>query len=191
MTAPVAKDFPGTIPSEWWRRYCAPDTGDPATRARLKRCDSFAETLGVSAAMLLARRLGALRDVEDRRLETALGLARVLAHITTDDVRTPMRAAGWPSFPGDRTEGDVEGSQRPKLSELRFRRLLQTGGGEEQVTAFVRLIRLLGGQVNVAALARDYLNWDRDTTKHRWAFDYYAASTAAPATVLSTMETEA
>ena len=191
MTAPVAKDYPGTMASGWWKRYCAPDTGDPATRARLKRCGSFTEALGVPAAILLARQLGALKDVGDRRLESALGLARVLANISADDIRPPMRAAGWPSFPGDKREADVDGSQRPRLSELRFRRLLQTGGGEEQVTAFVRLIRLLGGQVNVAALARDYLNWDRDTTKHRWAFDYYAASTAAPATVLSTMETEA
>lgn len=191
MTVPITGHYPGTISSEWWKRYCAPDAGDPATRARLKRCGSFTEALGVPAAILLARQLGALKDVGDRRLESALGLARVLANIVADDALSPMRAAGWPSFPGDKREADLDGSQRPRLSELRFRRLLQTGGGEEQVTAFIRLIRLLGGQVNVAALARDYLTWHQDTTKHRWAFDYYAASTAAPATVPPTMETEA
>jgi CRISPR type I-E-associated protein CasB/Cse2 len=145
------------------------------------------ETLSIPAAVGLARRLGAIREpLDERRLGDALGLARVLAHVTTDTGVTAMRAAGWGSFPGERREADADPAQRPRLSEVRFRRLLQTGSGEEQVFMFTRLIRLIGGEVNVAALARDYLAWYWDSTRHRWAFEYYAAAVAAPAFVQPT-----
>jgi CRISPR system Cascade subunit CasB len=139
----------------------------------------------------LARRLGAIREpLDERRLEDALGLARVLAHVTSDTTITAMRSAGWGSFPGERREVDADPAARPRLSEVRFRRLLQADGGEEQVVMFTRLIRLIGGEVNVAALARDYLAWHWDSTRHRWAFEYYAAGVAAPASLQPTMGDE-
>lgn len=146
----------------------------------------------VPAAVGLARRLGAIREpLDERRLERALGLARVLAHVTSDTTVTAMRAAGWGSFPGERREADVDAAARPRLSEARFRRLLQADGGEEQVLMFTRLVHLVGGEVNVAALARDYLTWHRDSTRYRWAFEYYAAGAAAPASVQPTIGDEA
>jgi hypothetical protein len=51
--------------------------------------------------------------------------------------------------------------------------------GEEQVDAFIRLIKLLGRTASVPAVARDFLHWN-DKTKQSWAFDYYAAGVAAP-----------
>jgi CRISPR system Cascade subunit CasB len=95
-----------------------------------------------------------------------------------------MQAAGWRSFPNDRRESDA-GEDRPRLSEARFRRLLEVGSGEEQVAAFVRLVRLLDGEMNVAVLATDFLDWTDpvrgERVRSRWAFDYYAAGMAAPA----------
>jgi len=121
---------------------------------------------------------------DDWRITSALDLARVLAHIREDDPRQrPMQAAGWKSFPGDRRESDA-GEGRPRLSEARFRRLLHSGRGEERVSAFARLIALLGGTVNVAELANDFWHWN-DRTKRRWAFDYYAAGIATPPDSLS------
>lgn len=89
-----------------------------------------------------------------------------------------MRSAGWRRFPGEAKESDA-GADAPKLSELRFRRLLQTERGEEQVTAFVRLVQLLGGKIDVARLADDFVFWN-DRVKREWAFDYYAAGIAMP-----------
>jgi len=177
----------GDTARKWWVSICDPQQGDAAGRARLKRCRSATEALTIPAALGLARRLGAIREPLDRRrLEGVLGLARVLAHVTSDSAVTAMRAAGWGSFPGERREADADTGARPRLSEVRFRRLLQTEGGEEQVVMFTRLVRLIGGEVNIAALARDYLTWDWDTTRHRWAFEYYAAGAAAPASLQPT-----
>lgn len=166
----------------WWKRHCDPVDGDPGTRARLRRCRSAVEALGVPAAVSLARQLGMGRDAardDDWHVLAGLNLARVLAHVTEHDAhQRPMRAAGWKSFPGDRKESEA-GEDRPRLSEARFRRLLDTPRGEEQVAAFIRLVAMLGGTVNVAALAEDFWYWS-DLTKRRWAFDYYAAASATP-----------
>lgn len=170
---------------EWWKDYFGPPDGDAAARAKLRRCHSAADAARVDAAIDLTRRLGAARFESPRecaRAEAVLNLARVLAHVRADDPRQrPMQAAGWKKFPGSRRESDA-GDDRPSLSEARFRRLLETGAGEEQATAFIRLVELLGESVNVAELARDFLDWSdeyrRDRVRMRWAFDYYNAWTS-------------
>ena len=172
----------------WWSRYCDPASRDRDTsvRSRLQRCRDPVEVLTIAPAILLARQVGALRpgrDDNDPRLIAAVSLARVLAHIKEHSSMAPLRAAGWKTFPNDGRESDV-GAERPRLSEARFRRLIETGPGEEQVAAFVRLIRLLDGAVNVSAIAVDFLDWShpvrRQRVRQRWAFDYYAAGSAAP-----------
>jgi CRISPR type I-E-associated protein CasB/Cse2 len=132
-------------------------------------------------AVALARRLDALRtDVRetDPRIDVALGLARVLAHVREDSTLRPMRAAGWSRFPSESVRSS--GDDQPKLAEVRFRRLLEVRQGEELVTAFVRLIDLLGNTVNVSDLSYAFVRWDKDEVRRKWAFDYYAASGAAP-----------
>jgi CRISPR system Cascade subunit CasB len=131
--------------------------------------------------MVLIRRLGFATpqsDVDYARVSAVIRLARVLAHVDEHDSKRPMQAAGWKSFPGDRRESEA-GDDRPVLAEVRFRRLLQVEDGEEQVDAFIRLIKLLGRTASVPAVARDFLHWN-DKTKQSWAFDYYAAGVAAP-----------
>ncbi|HEX6536949.1 MAG TPA: type I-E CRISPR-associated protein Cse2/CasB [Gemmatimonadaceae bacterium] len=179
----VERDWRGRRALAWWTRHCHPRDGDPATRAKLRRCRSAVEALSVPAAVALARVLigqGVLPGVDDWRWSAGLDLARVLAHVAEHDpARSVMRSAGWRTFPGDRKESEA-GDDRPRLSEARFRRLVETGRGEEQVDAFTRLIALLDGSVNVSMLAEDFWYWS-DRTKRRWAFDYYAAGIAAPA----------
>jgi len=171
----------------WWRTHCHPMHGDPGTRARLRRARTHLDLLRVNAAVHLARQMGAVprdRPAPDWKVTAALDLARVLAHVKEHDPRHPMRAAGWKSFPRDRKESEA-GDERPLLSEVRFKRLLETGSGEEKVLAFTRLIALLDGRVNVAQVASDFLNWNHpdygDRVRERWAFHYLAAGDAAPA----------
>jgi CRISPR type I-E-associated protein CasB/Cse2 len=138
----------------------------------------------VRAAVALARRLGATGpDAPDARMRDAIDLARVVAHVKEHREDRIMHAAGWKHFAGDRKEADAE-KDRPKLSEARFRRLLETGGGEERVISFVRLVRLLDHTINVRNLAEDFLALNhprkRDRVREQWAFDYYAAGLAAP-----------
>lgn len=173
---------------EWWQRHCDPANRhtDPATRARLRRARSHLDVLRITAAIELARRLGVVnkgRSAPTWLMHAALGLACVLAHVKAHDHRHPMEAAGWKRFPGDRKESDA-GDDRPILSEARFNRLLETGDGEEKVLAFIRLVALLNGAVNVEQLSEDFLTWNHpefgDRVRERWAFHYLAAGRAAP-----------
>jgi len=166
----------------WWRQVCAPDLGDAAARARLRRCRSTNDVLSIPAGVRLARMLRALPGDDarvDDRFARALDLARVLAHVTRDSNLPPMREVGWPTFPGSRREGQVE--RGPKLSESRFRRLLQSEPGEDLVAQFTRLVALMGGTANIADLSDAFRWWDHanDRAKQRWAFDYFNAGAAA------------
>jgi CRISPR system Cascade subunit CasB len=173
---------------DWWRQYCDPANpkADSAVRARLRRARSHLDALRVTAAADLARRLGAVPKEQrppDWLVHGALDLSRLLAHVKQHDAQHPMRAAGWKSFPGTRRESDA-GDDRPRLSGPRFARLLETGDGEEQLLAFMRLVALLDGTVNVEQLANDFLMWNHpeygDRVRERWAFEYLAAGVAAP-----------
>ena len=181
---PVPARFdPGARALAWWERLHDARNGDPATLAQLRRCRSTLEALGIRAAVSLARQLGAAH-APDWRMRAIVDLARVLAHAKAHDrTQHPMRAAGWKRFAGDRKESDA-GADRPLLAEARFKRLLQTGDGEEKVAEFRRLIALLRGSVKLDDLARDFLLWNHpqwgDRVRERWAFMYYAASDAAP-----------
>lgn len=187
LPAPLAALRPssGARALAWWERLRDPTRGDPGTLARLRRSRSMLDTLSVRAAVSLARRLGATRaDAADYRTRAALDLARVLAHVKKHDPgQHPIRAAGWKRFAGDRRESDA-GDDRPRLAEGRFKRLLQTGEGEEKVAAFTRLVALLEGTVKVDDLANDFLQWNHpewgERIRERWAFLYYAAADAAP-----------
>ena len=105
-----------------------------------------------------------------------------------------MEAAGWKSFPGEKRESEG-GESRPDLSEARFRRLLQTEDGEAKVSAFVRLIAILGGTINIPALTNDFLLWNHpdlgDAVRERWAFHYYHAYAGMPASLTTDSEDSA
>jgi CRISPR system Cascade subunit CasB len=171
----------GLVALQWWNQVCEPVRGDPAARARLRRCRSSLDAIGIPAALSLARRLGATAEgVHPGKLEAALGLARVLAHVPGDGSLSAMRVVGWSIFPDDRAGGKGETSTGPRLSEARFRRLLQAVPGEELTRMVIRLMHLVGGPINIRELAQDYLDWHRDSTRYRWAFQYYAAGAATP-----------
>jgi CRISPR system Cascade subunit CasB len=140
-------------------------------RARLRRARARAEAAAEPSALSL------LRMLPEREGEGALDLARVLAHVKRHEGRMRvLQKAGWKRFPEGKES--ASGEDRPLLSEVRFRRLLQTEPGDAWVKATVRLVALLDGVVNVDDLARDFLAWydpdRRDRVKIKWAKEYYA-----------------
>lgn len=165
---------------EWWRVTISDVEGDRGVRAQLCRCATPLDALGVPAVIGLARRLGRIPEAgapawKQRGFERALGLAIVLAHVRADS-RTPlMRALGWSQFPYDTKEATSD-PMRPILSELRFKRFLQTEGEEELIATFVRLIKLAGNETDVADLVRVFLRWDDDRTKRDLALVYFRAN---------------
>lgn len=168
----------GKVAFAWWSRLTDKKTGDAGARARLRRSHTPAEALGERTALSLVRQFEKVRPKPSTN--RLLDLARVLVHVREHVPITPMRAAGWKTFPHDRA--DVGGlGERPLLSEVRFRRLMRAErDNDELVAAFIRLVRLLDGSCNVARLAEDFLYWG-DRSREKMAFEYYAAGSPIPA----------
>ena len=164
---------------EWWQAAISDEGGDRGARSALRRCTTPLEAMTIPAAISLARRLGRIPSVDApkwkaQQFERALGLAIVLAHVRAN-VQTPLvRELGWKQFPGDRKETDA-GDERPRLSELRFKRFLQNENEDELIAAFCRLLALAGNETNVTDLARAFLRWDEDRTKRDLALTYFNA----------------
>ncbi|MEP6835388.1 MAG: type I-E CRISPR-associated protein Cse2/CasB [Gemmatimonas sp.] len=165
---------------EWFERYCDIDDGDRATRARLKRTRANHDALAIPATIEFVRRLGAHHNNNSRSnryLDAVVSLARVLSHVKTHAPgKQLMTQAGWKKYPGEGVTLDP--SDYPVLSEVRFKRLLQQDlDGEDRITAFVRLIDLLGGEVDVDSVRRDFLanlaDYTANDLKRRWALQYY------------------
>ena len=163
----------------WWKGWIAPDTSAArANRARLRRAQDWQAAMLEPAAINLAKRLGAMNH--DPRLNMALSLASVLAHVKED---TPhlrlMRTLGYTSTPTEKGKG----SDQPKLAAHRFTRLMRSTPDEFPL-AMTRLVRLAGNSANVSEIGKAMMNWvfedSRERQRKRWAFDYYAASNAAP-----------
>src|SRR5262245_8312886 len=64
------------------------------------------------------------------------------------------------------------GSDRARVSGLRFRPLLQIADREELYQPLIRTVRLLGSQANIFSLANDIYCWG-DNVRKNWAYAYY------------------
>ena len=80
-----------------------------------------------------------------------------------------MRRVGRASF-------DDEASAT--LKPIRFRHILAARSDEELAPAIRRLVLLADRRLDVGDLATSLLFWN-ETTRARWAFDYYNAGSAA------------
>lgn len=144
----------------WWRSLDK-DRGD---RAALRRCRTPDSVVMIPAFHRLVTDL--------RRLDIAVrtdGLARVAgltAHVKEHgEVRRIARQMA-------ERHGD-----RPRVSELRFRRLLAFTEGDDLYPAMRRTVRLLDGSVNLTDMAQSVYWWN-DRTRKEWAYDYYGDTQA-------------
>ena len=144
----------GQILLDWWRGL-ADDTGG---RAALRRAPDITAVVLQPAFQRLHRRLLAAgwpgQRWQDDRLAAAAGL---LAHVRE---QTPL------NLPQAMSEGD-----KPRLSELRFKRLLEAPDVDSLFTGLRRALPLLQQRADVCALATDVVNWG-DGVKKCWAYAY-------------------
>ena len=155
-------------------------TFDRGTRAKLRRCTRAEDLLSQPAALVLADRLirkddsrWPLTDEPATYLHVTL-TAGILARIKRDttDGKTLALLLG----------ARAPGSDRPTMSELRFRRLQGSRSKADLLLLMQRAVQLVDA-IDVAQLADDLLTWlaehDRpfgsasDSVKFRWAYDYY------------------
>jgi CRISPR system Cascade subunit CasB len=66
-------------------------------------------------------------------------------------------------------------AERPKMSPLRFQRLIEAATPDEQLTAFRRAIIQNDREANVYDLAESLLHWG-DARRQSWLYDYYQTS---------------
>lgn len=146
----------GEILLAWWRSL-ADDTGG---RAALRRASDLTAVVMSPAYQRLYRRLRAAGwpdgPWQNDRLAAAAGL---LAHVREADERSLPVAMS-------QREGD-----RPRVSALRFRRLLEARDVETLFTGLRRTLPLLQQRADPLALATDVVNWG-DRVRKRWAYDY-------------------
>ena len=69
----------------------------------------------------------------------------------------------------------TEGTGRPPVSGLRFRRLLQAASHAEVYDQMSGVMGLLGRRVPVLALADTIDRWGDDAVRRQLAYDYYQA----------------
>ncbi|MCC5993019.1 MAG: type I-E CRISPR-associated protein Cse2/CasB [Rhodobacteraceae bacterium] len=165
----------GATIAQWWRdNLAARDSGRArALAARLRRAD-MTEALAQAEVHALARRIGLGRHPADAaRLAR---LVQVLAHLREDAGQSLAARLGGPD---------------PKLSNLRFQRLLRAEG-DDLTTALRRALPMVDRRCNVARLGQDMLNWDHpewgDRVRAEWCFDYFGAP--PPQTAAETHSTE-
>lgn len=150
--------------AEWWREKTHRDApgADRADLAELRRRRSPGEVAFLKPFHDARMRCG-LRDPSSlERLAIVVG---VLAHVRGEPEGRPEQVAVQLARPS-------AGGSLPRMHELRFRRLLQVESPKELYAAGVRLVRLLGGRVNVEDLAASLYRWDEET-KRNWAMLYY------------------
>jgi CRISPR system Cascade subunit CasB len=146
---------------EWWKGLDA----DRGNRAALRRCNNVTEVAFAPSFHALNRSLMQHGHVDSESLAVVAALA---AHVKEHDARMSLaeqmatpKAAGGSSA----------------VSDLRFRRLLRIQDRDELLPALLRVMRLLGGNLNLQGLAESVYGWN-DYIRKKWAFDYYSKTPA-------------
>ena len=144
---------------EWWA-HLEDNKGD---RAALRRCQEPLEALFVPAYHRLYHELRQHDGSSDLRLPA---IAALLAHVKSEV--TDKEFASQMATP------KLTGGETPRLSELRFRRLLQCQTVNELFPALRRVVYVLDGSVNLYSLA-DSVYWWGEKVRRDWAYAYYGS----------------
>jgi CRISPR system Cascade subunit CasB len=159
-----------TILLDWWGALEA----NKGEWAELKRADSPLRVAFSPAYHDLLRRLqGAGYRLSPDGRERLAALAGVAAHVKQHIDNTRFATQMGNPNPG---------SEKARVSELRFRRILATDDVDELYTQLRRAISLLDGTANLIDLAHVLFRWrpiaeqNPSDPRKDWAYDYYAAA---------------
>lgn len=170
----------------WWRELVAPPaSGQPSHRgelAELRRAKNLEEVLFVPSYHRLFYRLSAHGWAH--RLNIA-AIAGLLAHVKGDtgaaEQRAPdsepeahqVQSKSGRSFAGFLAT-PVKAGLGPRVSELRFQRLVAIQELQELYPNLLRIIHLAGDRVPVRDLIESVNYWN-DGRRRDWTFHYYTA----------------
>ena len=129
-------------------------------RAELRRCHDIVDLGLCEGYHRLRLALEPHGRVDNRRLAVVAG---VLSHLREHD-----GSAGLPAQMARRAEG----TDRARVSGLRFKRLLAVEQADALLGPLTRVVRLLRGRANAVSLAEGVLGWGQGI-RTCWAYDYY------------------
>jgi CRISPR system Cascade subunit CasB len=158
-----SNDESGSVLLAWWKGL----ESDRGERAFLRRASNIME---VAFSPAYHRLLGRLQEQSGTVNREALAaLAGLATHVKThtDSGGSLAKQMATPKA----------GGSGARVSGLRFRRLLAVAEREELYPLFIRVIRLLDGNVNLLSLANAVYWWNEKTRK-QWAYDYYSTAPA-------------
>lgn len=150
----------GKVLFDWWVRL----DDDRGSRAVLRRASTITAVSLTPPYQRLYRRLRGAGWADDTksyyndRLAAAIGL---LSHVKQNHERALAKSMSQREGAGD----------RPCVSELRFRRLLESPDLDALFIGLRRVLPLMNHGVNVLGLANDLVHWG-DDVKKRWAYSY-------------------
>ncbi len=143
-------------------------------RAELRRCDTVNEVVMTATFQRFCQQ--SLRPIlknekqwEDR-MAAIIGLISHLPGTAVNDILAKAGAGDYTSLLAKQMTDKVSGD-RPVVSELRCRRLLQRDRDELYPT-LIRIIRLLNGKASLFGIASSVYYWG-DGVKKRWAYAYF------------------
>ena len=146
----------GDLLLRWWQGL----DDDRGGRAALRRAPDITAVVMLPAYQRLHRRLLAAGWPTDTwRNDHLAAVAGLLAHVRQN---TPQ------ALPVAMSQRDGD---KPRVSALRFTRLLESPDIDTLFAGLRRTLPLLQHQADVLALATDVVNWG-DTVKKRWAYGY-------------------
>lgn len=182
-----------------WHDWLDDNRGD---RARLRRADSPEDILLTDAFFHFLHRMDKATPNWSQNVPmlTSACMAGALSHVKTDkqtpsklfgsekkekgkDAEAPKKMAGF----AEQLATPQEGKSKAPMSELRFQQLQKSPSIDDFYRRIIRAIRLLDGNVNLASLANDIIQWHEEFNKPigrepakrlavRWATDYYTAA---------------
>lgn len=142
----------------WWTQL----QNDAGERAILRRCATLDEVAMSAPYQRFYRYMlayGWSAHASEAQRDRLAAIAGLLAHVKEpDECRLPQSMS-----PAD--------SDKPSVSEMRFRSLLRIESVDELFTSLRRVLPMIGYRTSVALLARDIYWWD-DSVKKAWAYSY-------------------
>lgn len=150
----------GKVLFDWWQGL----EDDRSSRAILRRASTITAVSLSPPYQRLYRRLcdagwpSQTKSYHNDRLAAVVGL---LSHVKQNDERALAKSMSLRDATGD----------RPCVSELRFRRLLESPDLDALFSGMRRVLPLMNHGVNVQALANDVVHWG-DAVKKNWAYQY-------------------
>lgn len=139
-------------------------------RAELRRCKSLEEIQSTSAYQrsywkLIEKFKTGGNKVSNEQMAIVIALAAYIDENKAEYEDADTKKTDYFGY-------QISRGEKPKLSELRFRRLLKINDREKLFRFFIQVIRLLDKKVNLLDLLRIAYFWG-DKTKTKLAYKYY------------------